>query len=249
MKSWLKAKETGGAGESTQLLWGEGSENISKELRMLREAMSGVDFDPSLYKEDAPNIVDEILQDVEAMFANFAYYYKSGEEHSINGAIYLLPQGLPGAVILDATAKNDLLYDLLKGRVYVATIPTNVRDYSNVTVHVARTSSGLGKSVTDDTKHLRLPRLAKELSEEIEPGRSVFLCVHKHSEALAETFRTDSLNLNVGHWGAIDGKNDWKDCDVAVIFRLALHGSTARDQQSVRHPWPSGYHVAAGEHP
>ena len=104
--------------------------------------------------------------------------------------------------------------------VHVAAIPPNVRDYSNVTLHFARTTSGLGKSVCDDTKHLRLPRLAKHLSEEIAPGRSVFLCVHKHSEALANTFITDGLKLNVGHWGAIDGKNTWKDCDVAVIFGL-----------------------------
>ena len=58
------------------------------------------------------------------------------------------------------------------------------------------------------------------LSETVAPERSIFLCVHKHSEALAETFRTESLKLSVGHWGAIDGKNDWKDCDVAVIFGL-----------------------------
>ena len=147
---------------------------------------------PVCTKKTHRNVVDEILQDVEAMFASFAYYYKSGEQHSINGATYLLPPGLPGAVILDATANNDLLYKLLEDRVHVATIPANVRDYSNVTVHVARTSSGLGKSVANDTKHLRLPRLAKYLSETVAPERSVFLCVHKHSEALAETFRTET---------------------------------------------------------
>jgi hypothetical protein len=220
VEHWLKAKGTAVAGDNSQLLWGEGSERITQELRLLRVALGGVAFDPSLYKEDAPEVVDEILQDVEAMFASFAYYYKSGEQHSINGATYLLPPGLPGAVILDATANNDLLYKLLEDRVRVATIPANVRDYSNVTVHVARTSSGLGKSVANDTKHLRLPRLAKFLSETVAPERSIFLCVHKHSEALAETFRTESLKLSVGHWGAIDGKNDWKDCDVAVIFGL-----------------------------
>src|SRR6202022_4781367 len=177
VEHWLKAKGTAVAGDNAQLLWGEGSERITQELRLLRVALAGVAFDPSLYKEDAPEVVDEILQDVEAMFASFAYYYKSGEQHSINGATYLLPPGLPGAVILDATAKNDLLYELLKGRVSVAPIPDNVRDYSNLTLHVARTSSGLGKHVTDDTKHLRLPRLAKHLAEEIAPERSVFLCV------------------------------------------------------------------------
>ncbi len=102
----------------------------------------------------------------------------------------------------------------------VAVIPPNVREYGNVTLHVSRTSSGLGKSVCDDTKQLRLPRLAQRLSDEIAPGRSIFLCVHKHSEALAKTFITDNLKLSVGHWGAIDGKNTWKDCDVAVIFGL-----------------------------
>jgi hypothetical protein len=220
MVRWLKTKEAGDAADNTELLWGEGSENITQELRLLREAISRLDFDPSLYNEDAPSVVDEMLQDVEAMFASFAYYFKSGIQHSINSATYLLPPGLPGAVILDATANNDLLYQLLEGRVYVAAIPPNVRDYSNVTLHVARTSSGLGKSVCDDTKQLRLPRLAKQLAEEVGPDRSVFLCVHKHSEALAKTFSTDNLKLNVGHWGAIDGKNTWKDCDVAVIYGL-----------------------------
>ena len=127
---------------------------------------------------------------------------------------------MPGAVILDATARNDTLYQLLGPRVHIAVPPPNVRDYSNVTLHVARTTSGLGKTVSDDAKHLRLPRLAKHLSDEIAPGRSVFLCVHKHSAALAETFSTDRLKLNIGYWGAIDGKNTWQDCDVTVIFGL-----------------------------
>ena len=26
--------------------------------------------------------------------------------------------------------------------------------------------------------------------------------------------------LNVGHWGAVDGSNHWQDCDTAVIFGL-----------------------------
>jgi len=69
----LKAKESSGAGASTELLWGKGSERVSQELRLLRDALGNVDFDPSLYKEDAPTVVDKILQDVEAMFAIFAW--------------------------------------------------------------------------------------------------------------------------------------------------------------------------------
>ena len=128
MKRWLVAKETGVTDDSTQLLWGEGSENISQELRLLREALGGVDFDPSLYKEDARSLVEEILRDVEAMCASFAYYFKSGEQHSINSAAYLLPPGLPGAVVLDATALNDTLYQLLG--LHIADVPPNVRRVS-----------------------------------------------------------------------------------------------------------------------
>jgi len=92
MQRYLKGKETGGTNDSAQLLWGEGSENVTKELRLLREALNGVNFDPSLFKEEAPTVVDEILQDVEAMFASFAYYYKSGDQHSIMAQlIYCLP--------------------------------------------------------------------------------------------------------------------------------------------------------------
>jgi hypothetical protein len=34
--------------------------------------------------------------------------------------------------------------------VYVATVPPNVRDYSNVTLHVARTTSGQGDAILGD---------------------------------------------------------------------------------------------------
>jgi hypothetical protein len=89
-----------------------------------------------------------------------------------------------------------------------------------VTLHVARTTAGLGKTKMKETKHLRFPRLAKELAEQIAPGRSVFLCVHKLAKDLAATFSTEALPLKVAWWGAVDGSNEWADCDVALIFGL-----------------------------
>jgi hypothetical protein len=127
---------------------------------------------------------------------------------------------MPGIVILDATAHSNLLYALLEGTVYVVPVPGGIRDYGNVTLHVARTVAGLGKTKMKETKHLRLPRLAKELAKEIGPGRKVFLCVHKLAKDLAETYSTEALRLQVGWWGAVDGSNEWDDCDAAVIFGL-----------------------------
>jgi hypothetical protein len=177
-------------------------------------------FDANLFRADVYDVLDGILQDVEMLLTRHAYYYKSGIQHSINSSSYLIPQGLPGAVILDATAENDVMYQLLGSNANIVLLPSNLRDYSNAKLHVARTTSGLGKHAMDEKKQHRLNRLAQELTERV-PGRSIFLCVHKHSEALAKTFDTGALStLSVGHWGAVDGKNCWKDCDVAVIWGL-----------------------------
>jgi hypothetical protein len=104
--------------------------------------------------------------------------------------------------------------------VYVVPVPNRIRDYGNVTLHVARTSAGLGKTKMRETKHLRLPRLANEIKERVAPGRSLFLCVHKHAKDLAATYSTDELPFKVAWWGAVDGSNEWAHCDVAVIFGL-----------------------------
>jgi hypothetical protein len=182
--------------------------------------MLATNFDTTLFRDDVYEVLDGILQDVEALLTHHAYGFKSGLQHSINSSAYLIPPGLPGAVILDATAEHDVMYQLLGSNASIVLLPSNVRNYSNATLHIARTTSGIGKHAMDEKKQHRLNRLAVELTERV-PGRSIFLCVHKHSEALAETFNTGALsNLRVGHWGAVDGKNCWKDCDVAVIWGL-----------------------------
>jgi len=177
-------------------------------------------FDTAIYNEEAQETVDSILEDVEVMLDGYAFYYRSGIQHSLNSSRYLIPRGMPGLVILDATAQSNVLYELLEGEVYVVPVPGGIRDYSNVTLHVARTAAGLGKSKMKETKHLRIPRLVKEVAKEVGSGRKVFMCVHKLAKDLLATFSTPEMPLNIGWWGAVDGKNDWADCDVAVIFGL-----------------------------
>jgi hypothetical protein len=222
LKVFLVGKEKPQApgSESMKMLWNAGSTTCSDQIRQLREAMCAVQFDPALYNEDALETVVGILEDVEVMLDGYAYYCRSGAQHSLNSSRYLLPHGMPGIVILDATAHSNLLYSLLEGTVYVVPVPGGIRDYGNVTLHVARTVAGLGKTKMKETKHLRLPRLAKELAKEIGPGRKVFLCVHKLAKDLAATYSTEAVPLNIGWWYAVDGSNAWADCDVAVIFGL-----------------------------
>jgi hypothetical protein len=204
----------------SQMLWGEGAPEYVKQIRSLRGVLKATAFDLTLFNDEAQDTVDGILEDVEVMLDGYAYYYRNGAQHSLNSSRYLIPSGMPGLVILDATANSNVLYELLEGAVYVVPVPGGIRDYSNVTLHVARTTTGLGKSKMKDTKQLRIPRLVQEVANEVGQGRKVFMCVHKLSKDLLATFSTPEMPLNIGWWGAVDGKNDWADCDVAVIFGL-----------------------------
>jgi hypothetical protein len=208
--------------DQARVLWRGGSTVPGEHVRRLRDSVKTIEFPTELFNEDAARTVAGVLADVAEMLDSFAYYYRAGALHSINSSRYLLPAGMPGLVVLDATAGNNLMYELLEDSVYTVSVPPRIRDYSNVTLHVSRTASGLGKTKMMEKKHARLPRLAEELAKEIGSGRSVFLCVHKHAKDLAATFRTKKLPLHekIGWWGAVDGKNTWQECDVAVIFGL-----------------------------
>lgn len=206
--------------DQTVPLWAEGSPRHALEIEALHEALGAAEFDPDLFAEDAAHNVSTVLEAVQVMLEDFAYYRRSGAQHTLNSARYLIPKGMPGVLVLDATARCNLTYELLGGGVVVADVPPGIRNYDNVTLHVARTASGMGKTKMDKAKKNRVPRLAEELAKELPSGRQVFLCVHKCVKDLAITYSTDALPLRVGYWGAVDGSNEWVDCDVAVIFGL-----------------------------
>ena len=99
LKVFLDGKEKPQApgSESVEMLWGAGSSKCSDPIRQLRDALCAVQFDPALYNEDALGTVADILEDVEMMLDRYAYYYRSGAQHSLNSSRYLLPQGCRGS--------------------------------------------------------------------------------------------------------------------------------------------------------
>jgi hypothetical protein len=66
----------------------------------------------------------------------------------------------------------------------------------------------------------RFPRLLQSLESELGLERSVFLCMHKDAEHVAKSYAHRFARFDVGHWGAVDGRNDWATHDTAVIFGL-----------------------------
>ncbi len=148
-----------------------------------------------------------------------AYYVRKGNDDTLNSSQLLIPPGLPGPVVLDATANQNFLWKLLDDRVRITDIPRGTRNYANVTLHVARGTS-LGKQSMITKGKARLPRLLANLEQNLEPKRKVLLCVHKHLEPTALSYEPRFAKYAVAHWGAIDGRNDWNDYDTAVIFGL-----------------------------
>ncbi|MGO3931212.1 hypothetical protein [Rhodopseudomonas pseudopalustris] len=219
-------------------LWSEGVKQAGVappvDFGLLRRGLKGVAFDRLGALEDSTitrhrigKKVDETLEHAQALLDQWAYYAKNGNEHALHSSALVVPLDAPGPVVLDATARADFLWDLFGGRALRIETPSRVRNYSNVTLHVAR-SSGVGKRTMKANFSKRFPRLIDDLESRLPPDRSVFVCVHKDNRPLAEDYAPAFSRFSIGHWGKVDGSNEWKDFDTAVIF-----GMPYRDQVSL----------------
>lgn len=194
-------------------------------MQTLREAMKGIRYDLLALQKDSPydrqriaDIVGRTLKHCEAIMARWAYYYRKGKGDTFNSSQLLIPPGLSGPVILDATASQNFLWKLLEKRAEIATIPSGTRIYANATIHVAR-GSGLGKTKMSEKGKERIPRILADLERRLTTDRKVLVCVHKKIEHIAMSYKP-KFACSVAHWGAIDGKNDWNDHDAVVICGL-----------------------------
>jgi hypothetical protein len=217
------------------MIWEQGGAPAVADFTPLISAMNALPYDRIVY--DRGSIKDrarlatrvaETIATVQSCLEQFAYYAKEGKWHSINSAALAVPLDAPGPVVLDATARANFLWDLFEEKHERPAVPSHARDYSSVTLHVAR-GGGLGKNTMIERIKDRLPRIKKGLEAAIDPERSVFICVHKDVEEVitrkpkgAQSW-AEKLNFKacaVGHWGAVDGRNTWQDCDTAVILGL-----------------------------
>lgn len=192
----------------------------------LRKALKAIPFDKlgAVMEDTATRLrigrkVDQTLGHAQTLYDHWSYYAKSGDEHALHSSALAVPLDAPGPVVLDATARADFLWDLFEDRALRVPTPSQVRDYSNVTLHVAR-ASGVGKRSMKENFRKRFPRLIADLEGRLSPDRSVFVCLHKDNRPLALDYAPTFAEFSIGHWGKVDGSNAWKDYDTAVIFGL-----------------------------
>ncbi len=109
---------------------------------------------------------DKVLSAAEALLDQYAFMALTGNQYSLNSAALAVPLELPGPVVLDATAGVDLMYQLMEDRADIIPTPPGVRDYSNVTLHVARSAS-IGKTKMEELAPKRFPQLQANLAERL----------------------------------------------------------------------------------
>jgi hypothetical protein len=221
-----------GVDGAMSMLWQEGCSPACVDLEPLRAAMRSLEYDRLVYNrhnlKDRARLarrVDETLSAVQAGLDQWAYYAKTGEHHSINSAALSIPLDTPGPVVLDATARSNFLWDLFEEHHVRPPVPSHARNYANAILHVAR-ARGLGKHTMVARIKERWLRVQRAIEAELGPDRSVFMCMHLDVEETTKGYGTMFKRFAVAHWGAVDGRNDWKDFDAAVILGLPYRPQT-----------------------
>lgn len=216
-----------GFGGGACMAWYEGETAEPLDMSALRADMLKLPYDQYVGKADENDRqriaaqVDKTVASAEAVLDQHAYFALKGTQPTLNSSALLVPLDAPGPVVLDATAREDFIYKLMEDRAYIIPTPSGVRDYGNVTMHVAYTSGGVGKGAMVEKAKTRFPRLIADLTERLGPERSVFFCVHKAVEhEVPEHDKLPFAKTATAHWGAVDGSNEYAACDTAVIFGL-----------------------------
>lgn len=148
-----------------------------------------------------------------------AWVSKRGNRVHVHSAQSLLPAAKIPGVILDATAGISPTYEHFAGQVELMSRPSDIRRYDNVTLNVSR-GHKLGKQHV--TKHgvKQWKKLASQLRAELPADANLLVCTHLDAaEGIAE-HAVPGVRTRVAHWGALDGKNEWQDCDTVIINSL-----------------------------
>lgn len=167
--------------------------------------------------------IDELIKAADAIW-RVAWRVNTMMEgkFTINTARLLVPDGLKGAVVLDATAGETVFYDIFKKAKLLPPI-VGARRYNNVSLHVS-TGHSVGKISMKENSSELCTQLVADLATWAK-GHSVLVITHKGVKDSLETKarklkEKDGYKVTVTYWGVERGSNEWKTYDTIVIFGL-----------------------------
>lgn len=197
----------------------------------LRQSLREIRYDLQLDKQDSieqGRLLDlhrDRIDRLEHIVENGIYCSTVGDMPVFSTSRVIVPEKNLQAIVLDATASVNPVYDLLPN-VRRIERQVGVRNYENVSLHCSKNHK-VGKWTMRDNGQ----ELCGQFISEMNPllgGRNVLIVTHKELEPLLVQYEP-TFKLHTAHWGAIDGRNDWCHCDTVVIFGLPYRPPTMNE--------------------
>ncbi len=155
------------------------------------------------------------------------YCVKVEDKFQITAVSMLMPDEIPDAVILDATANQNIVYRLLGDFVELVDVPANVRDYSNVALNILYgIPVGKGGLAGFDKDIIR--QVYEEHCSDVLIPDTLF-CTHQFNREGLKQVVIGLDDNSLVHWGSIDGKNNWSTLSGMVICGLSYLGQINAD--------------------
>jgi hypothetical protein len=177
----------------------------------------------SASEDDVRRGLDELIRDINIVLQNpWLWQTKHEGKLTLNAAKLLIPDDVKGAIVLDATAGENVFYDVFDRAKRLPQIP-GTRRYSNVMLHVGK-GQRTGKVSMRKKAKEDIPLLVAELAKWAK-DRHVLVITHAEREqALRRAAKRLSpekgFTISIDHWGAINGVNDYLGCDTVVVWGL-----------------------------
>ena len=141
---------------------------------------------------------------------------------SLRTAYVALPLQIKNAVILDATARLNRVYDLAGALPWFRQIPDDVRNYKNVFLYVhygvKNTKYALMKTIKKETSFLKTIEALEPKIQKTE--RFLLVTFVKVENELSSLIKKHYPKCSIAHWGALNGKNDWQEYETIVLYGI-----------------------------
>lgn len=195
------------------------------DFSRLRCAMKHIEFDREILEKADVTERKNLAEKYSAMFdvlqqiiQSSCWYFKKGNLHLFTYSRVLMPHDRMDAVIMDATASCNPIYELLVKKIILIDPPKGVRNYSNVNLFVSA-GHKVGKISMSENPQFEVARFMQGVANVLPKDQKLLICTHKNIEPHFQGY-SDMSEYALAHWGSVDGKNDWSDYGTAIMYGL-----------------------------
>ena len=176
------------------------------------------------YTTDVQNKLEKILDGIDALMeADWAYYYLDTKTNTAQFRTARSTQlNNSTSVILDATSSVNHYYSLHSDVDICKLISDKVRSYQSVTLYVSKKqATGKVDLCGTNIKEYAEAIINRVTNDNTFQDTKVAIFTHKRlEEKIDSKYKSELEDIQIGHFGNLQGLNTYKDCNVLYIFGL-----------------------------